>query len=585
MTFTDLGISAPLTHHLVSSMNITSPTSIQEKAIKHLCTSHRDTFIQAQTGSGKTLAYLLPLIQNLATLARTIKETQGSFNRASGLFAVILTPTRELSTQISSVLDTLLHCYHYLVSGIVIGGERKKSEKARLRRGVNILVATPGRLLDHINNTQVLDISRVRWLVLDEGDRLMELGFERDISRIVGLMGLRATKKQDPIPGLPERRMTVLVSATMERDVERLSSLTLKGPAFLSSEGCEREEKEKPSVPAQLRQSYAIVPAKQRLVALAALLKQTFSQSVPKKVIVFFGCADSVAFYFSLLARTPPGSSNTNTSHAPSKFLNETEIFKLYGTLPQPVRSTTLEKFTSLPRGVLFSTDIASRGLDVPNVDLVVEFDPAFAYEDHIHRVGRTARAGRNGQAILFLMPGCEENYTSLLETSTTNLRRQSAEGLLSRGFGTNWEAAATEFQLECERWVLKGEERLELARRGFKSHVRAYATHVGPERGFFDLREMHLGHVAKGFALREAPGRIGGRRCRDTGERRDGRDASRGKSANGKNADAPRGTKRKGERRDEQDDGTVDVEAGRKRMLERAKAMMIDQKDGYNIA
>lgn len=139
---------------------------------------------------------------------------------------MILAPTRELSKQISTVLDGLLTCCHWIVGGIVIGGEKKKSEKARLRKGLNILVATPGRLADHLDNTEVLDVSNVRWLVLDEGDRLVELGFEKDIQKIVSVLNLRSKKAHEkPVPGLPGRRTTVLCSATIKADVDQLKSM------------------------------------------------------------------------------------------------------------------------------------------------------------------------------------------------------------------------------------------------------------------------------------------------------------------------------------------------------------------------
>lgn len=568
-TFTSLGMSPTLAAHLRNKMDMKAPTAIQKAAIAQLLKEDSDAFIQAETGSGKTLSYLLPIVQRLMDLSANMKKRKmdESVHRDSGLFAIILAPTRELSKQIALVLEKLLGCAHWLVAGTVIGGEKKKSEKARLRKGFNILVATPGRLVDHLEHTEALDVSNVRWLVLDEGDRLMELGFEEEIQKIVGNLNNRMRAKKDSvkIPGLPEKRTTILCSATMKMDVERLGQISLKDAVHIQSDPRDRAEEQDGEkedqgffAPAQLKQSYAVVAPKLRLVSLISFLKRQFARKGSvMKAIVFISCADSVDFHFDIFSndleeskeKEKPADDEDDSegsaqkkankakealqsdptklvvTHAESPVLSQkthtVTAYRLHGSLPQSLRTSTLAHFTkNKEASVLFATDVASRGLDLPNVDLVVEFDPAFAREDHLHRIGRTARAGRDGRACIFLMPGCEEGYVDILKSDRkdsetgVHISRQDADEILKKGLITSgvtkdkhaYMDKATDLQLQVERWTLASPARQESARRAYQSHVRAYATHVAAERGYFDIKQLHLGHLAKAFALRERP-------------------------------------------------------------------------------
>ena len=603
-TFTSLGLSPSISTHLIQHLNLTAPTAIQKAAITQLLLEDSDAFIQAETGSGKTLAYLLPIIQRIMALSGVPpstpvegtdsvgKERKGDMkiNRTSGLFALILAPTRELTHQISAVLTLLLRPMPWLVAGTVTGGAVKNHEKARLRKGLNILVATPGRLVDHLDNTEVLDVRNVRWLVLDEGDRLMELGFEEDIKSIIQKLERRNDEKKGEsklrkmVEGLPERRTTVMCSATLKTGVQKLGEISLKDAIHIKADpgsstgvasgmGNKQGNKEAAFLaPAQLKQSYVVVPPKQRLVTLAALLKRTFARKGSvMKAVVFMSCADSVDFHFRAFSRKeaqPPraaSSSDQNTrSDKAEKFpgtlqastpkempdTNQTTekpelltiapasslashsnphltIYELHGSLSQPLRTSTLQSFTrSSNPSILFCTDVASRGLDLPNIDLVIEYDPPFSADDHLHRVGRTARAGKEGRACCFLMPGPEESYVHVLKecAGESIIKGEVAEDVLRKGFGKQsagpsnqkdgrigkWDEEATEWQLELERWIIEDKRAGEMARKAYVSHVRAYATHVAKERGMFDVKALHLGHLAKAFGLRERPGNMG---------------------------------------------------------------------------
>jgi ATP-dependent RNA helicase DDX31/DBP7 len=549
VTFTALGLSKRIAVHLATKMDMKAPTAIQKASIPQMIKDDSDAFIQAETGSGKTLAYLLPIVERI--LAMSTKDVQ--VHRDSGLFAVVLAPTRELCKQIAAVLEKLLRCAPWIVGTTVIGGESKQSEKARLRKGVNILIATPGRLADHLDNTEVLNVSTVRWLVLDEGDRLMELGFEEEIRGIVEKIGHRTLvvdrKNNLDLKALPNRRVTVLCSATMKMNVQRLGEISLKDAVHIQADPSEEEaarakadgtegDEKVFSAPAQLKQAYAVVSAKLRLVTLIAILKRAFARrGSVMKAIVFISCADSVDFHFSLFSRPLETSSEDAEASVPFPEITKTDLTKdtiargtafsskansvvlckLHGSLPQNIRTATLKAFTeSKEPCVLVCTDVASRGLDLPNVDYVIEYDPPFSADDHLHRVGRTARAGKDGRALIFLLPGDEEEYVSILASGyrdgKKSLTHNTAEDLLRKGFGgtgREWEERATELQLEVERWTLDSPKYLEMARRGYQSHIRAYATHVANERHIFNMQTLHLGHLAKAFALRDKPGSI----------------------------------------------------------------------------
>ncbi|KAJ6144624.1 hypothetical protein N7470_008519 [Penicillium chermesinum] len=534
-TFTNLGLSPQLAAHLLTKLELKAPTAIQKSSISQLLKEESDAFIQAETGSGKTLAYLLPLVQRLIDLSKASKDA--GVHRDSGLFAIVLAPTRELCKQISVVLENVLRCANWIVAGTVIGGEKEKVGKSAFKESV-------------------------RWLVLDEGDRLMDLGFEEELQGIV--KKLDARQRPSRIPGVPTRRTTILCSATLKMNVQRLGEISLKDAVHIKANPADEdvetrtksEADEAFRVPAQLKQSYAIVAAKLRLVTLVAYLKRTFiRKGSVMKAIVFVSCADEVDFLFEVFSRKHGERGNKTSDDDEESEISEDEeekakkpendklaqhgtvapgtafsnpsnpvtLHRLHGSLPQHVRTSTLNSFTrSTTASVLICTDVASRGLDVPNVDLVIEYDPAFSADDHTHRIGRTARVGRDGRALIFLQPGCEENYVEVLKRGYRDggkaLTRTDANEILRRGFGgntdsdrknKNWEEKTTDWQMDVERWALENPQYLEMARRAFQSHVRAYATHIAAERSMFDIKQLHLGHLAKSFALRDRPGKI----------------------------------------------------------------------------
>lgn len=541
-SFGTLTIASRLVEEL-GKMGLERPTAIQNKVIPHMLESSSDAFVQAETGSGKTFSYLLPILHRVLLLS---ERGGAQIHRDSGVFAIIVAPTRELAKQVHTVLEQLIRPFPWLVSTAITGGESKKAEKARIRKGVNFLVATPGRLADHIDNTKALSLDTVRWLILDEGDRLMDLGFEDDLKKVITeLKKVDVSNKLPdgtPLKSVPDRRVTVLCSATMKMNVQKLGEISLADATFLAAQKeTDGENTSEIKAPAQLHQYYSIVPAKLRLVTLISYLKGTFARrGKTMKAIVFMSCADSVDFHYELLRASkneeaPAASAKeaelisktvSRAAYITSPASPEVVLHRMHGSLSQPIRTATLRSFSACKSpSLLITTDVSSRGLDIPSVDLVIEYDPAFSFADHIHRVGRTARAGQPGDALLFLQPGTEEGYIGLLKTSTPPTA-QSYDSILQKGMmtklefpvettakpedGTSFHSKAETLQLHIEQRLLEDTKRLELARNGFKSHIRAYATHIKEERKHFDISELHLGHTAKSYGLREAPGGIG---------------------------------------------------------------------------
>ncbi|OSX66301.1 hypothetical protein POSPLADRAFT_1177733 [Postia placenta MAD-698-R-SB12] len=609
-TFLGLGLDPLIVTHLTTKMSISKPTSIQQAALPILLakpsedTSLRDVFIQSQTGSGKTLSFLLPIIEDLLPMS-----SLSYIDRTIGTLAIIIAPTRELAKQISDVLEALLQLRlrpsdeesmdsaprltRWLVSGLLTGGATRTHEKARLRKGVPILVSTPGRLLDHLQNTASFNVGKCRWLVLDEADRLMELGFEETIQGILkGLDGRRKLAAQAVQEGKSmevggwdweRRRRTVLCSATIREDVQKLAGTTLEDPVVIKAVEIDTPSTDSDATlskgdaslrtvgdqnftpPSQLSQKYVIVPLKLRLVTLVATLRSLLAQSRNRrgtKVIVFLSCTDSVDFHWHLLGGTSMGedqdtptadtdeepvdeeSESEKKSDSPkagipsaadkvgakSALLPDTSIFRLHGSLPLRTRLASLRGFSAVPKGksqdaaasssVLLCTSVASRGLDLPLVRAVIQYDlpTEGGATEYVHRVGRTARVGKGGEAWSILAPS-EANWVKWVSEKmqgdgaakgkNITLVGVSMEDVLREGFGGKggeYEERATDVQLSFERWVLKDKHNAELARKAYLSHMRAYATHPSDEKHIFHIRHLHLGHLAKAFALRDAP-------------------------------------------------------------------------------
>jgi ATP-dependent RNA helicase DDX47/RRP3 len=356
-SFKSLGVCDALVE-ACDNLGWSSATRIQEKVLPDALKG-RDIIGLAETGSGKTGAFCIPMLQ--ALLENPIR---------GAVFGVVLAPTRELAFQIHTVVEGLGTTMG-ATSLCIVGGVPVTQQSIALGRNPHILVATPGRLIDHLTNTKGFNLSNLQYLVLDEADRMLSLDFEAELNELLQV--------------IPEKRKTLLFSATMTSKVQKLQRACLKDPVKV-------EVSTKFQTPKKLLQSYLFVPAKYKDCYLTYLINEYAGQS-----ILVFGATCNNVQRLALMLRN----------------LGFPAIC-LHGQMSQPKRLGALHKFTSGSRSVLICTDIAARGLDIPSVDVVINFDLPGHGKDYIHRVGRTARAGRSGKAIAMVTQYDVEIYQRL---------------------------------------------------------------------------------------------------------------------------------------------------------------------------
>ncbi|KAJ7407754.1 ATP-dependent RNA helicase DDX18 [Willisornis vidua] len=309
----------------INDMGFTHMTEIQHKSIKPLLEG-RDILAAAKTGSGKTLAFLIPAVELIYKL---------KFMPRNGTGVIILSPTRELAMQTYGVLKELMN-HHVHTYGLIMGGSNRSAEAQKLGNGINIIVATPGRLLDHMQNTPGFMYKNLQCLVIDEADRILEVGFEEEMKQIIKL--------------LPKRRQTMLFSATQTRKVEDLAKISLKKePLYVGVD----DNKETATVDG-LEQGYVVCPSEKRFLLLFTFLKKNRK----KKLMVFFSSCMSVKYHYELL----------NYIDLP--------VLAIHGKQKQTKRTTTFFQFCNAESGILLCTDVAARGLDIPEVDWIVQYDP-----------------------------------------------------------------------------------------------------------------------------------------------------------------------------------------------------------------
>ncbi|XP_020205508.1 DEAD-box ATP-dependent RNA helicase 17 [Cajanus cajan] len=541
-SFSSLGLDSNLCDQLRERLGFEVPTLVQAQAIP-IILSGRHALVNAATGTGKTVAYLAPIIHHLQSYDNRIQ-------RSDGTFALVLVPTRELCLQVYEILQKLLHRFHWIVPGYIMGGENRSKEKARLRKGISILIATPGRLLDHLKNTTSFLYSNLRWIIFDEADRILELGFGKDIEEIIDLLGSRKTRHDDQENTVPRhsniQRQNLLLSATLNEKVNHLAKISLDNPVMVGLDGkkiepistiesldpseSDEDNEDKYSskvpivgdynVPIQLIQRYMKVPCGSRLPVLLSILKHLFEREPSQKVVVFFSTCDAVDFHYSLLSEFQ-FSSYPKTEEGTRQMFIGSKTFRLHGNMEQEDRRTSFQTFKTEKSALLLSTDVSARGLDFPKVRCIIQYDSPGEATEYVHRVGRTARLGERGESLLFLQP-VEIDYLQDLEKHGVSLTEYPALKMLDSFplYGQKNLAKKSVF-IDSHPWVLCLQKALEafvtskpkmdeLAKKAFCSWVRAYTAHRGELKRIFMIKKLHLGHVAKSFALKQQPSLVG---------------------------------------------------------------------------
>jgi ATP-dependent RNA helicase RhlE len=375
-TFNQLGLRAELVRAL-REQDYVQPTPIQQQAIPHVLAG-RDVVGAAQTGTGKTAAFTLPLLQHLSASPAT--------ERRRPVRALVLTPTRELAIQVEQSVRTYGSHLH-LRSAAIYGGVGMKGQLDALRAGVDIVVATPGRLLDHLGQ-KTLSLAQITHVVLDEADRMLDMGFIHDMRRILAL--------------LPRERQTLFFSATFPAEVRRLAAAFLRDPVEVQ------------------------VAAPNATVNLVAQSVHSVAQSA-KRALLAFLIREKQWPQVLVFTRTKHGANRL----AEQLTRDGIPADAIHGNKSQGQRIRALDRFKDLKVQVLVATDIAARGIDITELACVVNYDLPMVAEDYVHRIGRTARAGASGEAVSLVAQEEKPQLAAIEALIRQKLERRTVEGFV----------------------------------------------------------------------------------------------------------------------------------------------------------
>ncbi|XP_009135586.1 DEAD-box ATP-dependent RNA helicase 51 [Brassica rapa] len=439
-TFESLELSEQ-TFEAIKTMGFEHMTQIQAGSIPPLLEG-KDVLGAARTGSGKTLAFLIPAVELL------FKER---FSPRNGTGVIVICPTRELAIQTKNVAEELLK-HHSLTVSMVIGGNNRRTEAQRIANGSNLLIATPGRLLDHLQHTKGFIYKHLKCLVIDEADRILEENFEEDMNKILKI--------------LPKTRQTALFSATQTSKVQDLARVSLTSPVLVDVDDGRRKVTNE-----GLEQGYCVVPSEKRLLLLISFLKKNLN----KKIMVFFSTCKSVQFHAEIM-----------------KLIN-VESCDIHGGLDQNRRTKTFFDFMKAEKGILLCTDVAARGLDIPSVDWIIQYDPPDKPTEYIHRVGRTARGeGAKGKALLVLIPE-ELQFIRYLKAAKVPVKELEFN-----------EKKLLNVRSALEKYVANDYNLNKIAKEAYRAYIAAYNSHS--LKDIFNVHRLDLQAVALSFCFSSPP-------------------------------------------------------------------------------
>ncbi|CAO1600508.1 ATP-dependent rRNA helicase spb4 [Xanthoria calcicola] len=496
------GLTPPLAEWIidaVDSMGFKRMTPVQASTIP-LFMTHKDVVVEAVTGSGKTLAFLIPIVEKLLRLDDPIKKHH--------VGAIVISPTRELATQIYNVLQSLL-AFHApsaialnppdedadmedgveqihpssksdpkVVPQLLVGGDTSTAQDLShfLHHSPNLLISTPGRLLELLSSPHVhCPQSSFEVLVLDEADRLLDLGFKENLQKILAR--------------LPKQRRTGLFSASVSEAVDQIVRLGLRNPVKIVVKVKGLNNADDQRTPASLSLKYITCPASRKLPTLCRILQSL--DPTPNKTIVYLSTCAAVDYFQHILPAILP------TIESGQHFT----LVPLHGKHPPKVRQKNFAAFSNstLP-SILLTTDVAARGLDIPQVDLVIQIDPPSDPKVFLHRCGRAGRAGRKGLSVIFLQRGREEEYVSFLEVRKTPV--SVLELPTPTTPTTSDEATRTTSTI---RDIVRTDRALhDKAQRAFVSWVQAYSKHQAAS--IFRLADLDWEDLGQAWGLLKLP-------------------------------------------------------------------------------
>lgn len=463
----------PINEHLKKALKINNyiqMTKIQQAAIPKVLTQE-NCVIKSETGSGKTLCYLVPIFNLL------MKKTE-KISREKGTFALILCPTRELCIQVDEESKKLLSkAAIWIVHGAIMGGESIKKEKARLRKGINILISTPGRLVYHLQNSASFQVNNLEFLILEESDRTLDMGFSKDIELIIQILAEKAKQW--------EKIQKILISANF---TQKIKTLTLKlSPKEINYIGWEAANNEKEDeadffkteemlkIPKSISQEYVLLKEEHKIAFCIQLMR--VAANPPQKYMIFVATIDEVEYISYLL--------QTCFEDLKEKY----QVFKLHGDIDQKTRSSTYMDFKkkNMDYSVLIATDVASRGLDFNCVDITILTSVPPRPIDYCNSIGRTGRIDKPGLSILLLYHQ-EINYLE-------ELKKNGIETLKSfQNFG-----GLDHIRQEIVSFI-KGDPQIKImAKRAYVSFMRAYNRN---QKGRFFIKALNLQGLAKNFGI-----------------------------------------------------------------------------------